>query len=91
VPPERQGLDGDTAKHQRKDLISNLRRDMNPLMKWFFWTMTQPKEMRSGLVSSITASSELPEVERLLCKTTLQGWRAKESSLGIVISGRKPL
>jgi ubiquinone/menaquinone biosynthesis C-methylase UbiE len=74
-----------------KYLISDLRRDMNPLMKWFLWIMTRPREMRSGLVSSINASYTLPEAQTLLFKTNLQGWRAKKNFLGIVISGRKPI
>ena len=78
-------------KQGGKYLISDLRRDMNPLMKWFLWIMTQPKEMRSGLVSSINASYRLPEVEHLLSETSLQGWHARKNVLGIVISGQKPV
>ena len=81
---------GRVLKPGGRYLISDLRRDMNPLMKWFLWIMTQPKEMRSGLVSSINASYRLPEVEDLLSKTALQGWHARKNSLGIVISGQKP-
>jgi len=72
-----------------KYLISDLRRDMNPLMKWFLWIMTRPREMRSGLVSSINASYTLAEAETLLLKTKLQGRQAKKNFLGIVISGQK--
>jgi len=72
-----------------KYLISDLRRDMNPLMKWFLWIMTRPREMRSGLVSSINASYTLGEAQTLLFKTKLQGWQAKKNFLGIVISGQK--
>ena len=78
-------------KQGGKYLISDLRRDMNPLMKWFLWIMTQPKEMRSGLVSSINASYRLPEVEHPLSETSLQGWHARKNVLGIVISGQKPV
>ena len=78
-------------KQGGKYLISDLRRDMNPLMKWFLWIMTQPKKMRSGLVSSINASYRLPEVKDLLAKTSLQRWHARKNLLGIVISGQKPV
>jgi ubiquinone/menaquinone biosynthesis C-methylase UbiE len=74
-----------------KYLLSDLRRDMNPIIKWFLWIVTRPREMRSGLVSSINASYTLPEVQTLLFKTNLKGWRAKKNFLGIVISGRKPI
>jgi ubiquinone/menaquinone biosynthesis C-methylase UbiE len=71
-------------------LVSDLRRDMNPLMKWFLWVMTHPRQMRSGLVSSIDASYTLPEAESLLRQTRLHDWQIKKNLLGIVISGRKP-
>ena len=73
-----------------KYCVSDLRRDMNPLVKWFLWLMTQPKSMRSGLITSIKASYILPEIEAILSKTRLQGWQARKNVLGIVISGQKP-
>lgn len=39
-----------------KYLISDMRRDMNPFVKWFLKLMTKPKEIRPGLISSINAS-----------------------------------
>src|SRR4030042_1663340 len=72
-------------------LISDLRRDTNPIMKWFLGIVTGPREMRSGLVSSINGSYTLPDAEGLLRQTKLQGWGAKKNFLGIVISARKPV
>jgi ubiquinone/menaquinone biosynthesis C-methylase UbiE len=82
---------GRVLKPGGRYVISDLRRDMNPLMKWFLWINTQPKEMRSGLVSSINASYILPEAKDLLAKTSLPGWQASKNFLGIVISGQKPV
>lgn len=70
--------------------VSDLRRDMNPLAKWFLWLMTQPKNMRSGLITSINASYILTEIGVMMPKTRLQGWHAKKNVLGIIITGRKP-
>jgi ubiquinone/menaquinone biosynthesis C-methylase UbiE len=81
---------GRVLKPGGRYVISDLRRDMNPLMKWFLWIMTKPRAMRSGLVSSINASYILPEAEGLLAKTSLRGWHASKNFLGIVISGQKP-
>jgi ubiquinone/menaquinone biosynthesis C-methylase UbiE len=70
--------------------VSDLRRDMNPLIKWFLWFMTRPKEIRPGLITSINASYIIGEAEALLAKTKLQGWHVSENPLGLVISGQKP-
>jgi len=71
--------------------ISDLRRDMNPLIKWFMWFVTRPKEIRPGLLSSIKASYIVPEIESMLSKTQLKGWSVKGNIMGLVISGQKPL
>ena len=70
--------------------ISDLRRDMNFIVKWFLWFMTRPKEIRPGLITSINASYVIGEVEALLAKTKLQGWHVSKNPLGLVISGQKP-
>ena len=70
--------------------ISDMRRDMNILAKWFLWLICQPKSIRPGLVSSINASYTLSEIVGMAPKTRLQGWQAKKNFLGIVITGQKP-
>ena len=70
--------------------VSDLRRDMNPLIKWFLWFMTRPKEIRPGLITSINASYVIGEAEALLARTKLQGWHVSKNPLGLVVSGQKP-
>ena len=70
--------------------ISDMRRDMNPLMKWFMYAMCRPKEIRPGLISSINASYTMGEIEAMLPKTQLQGYRVAKNLMGIIISGQKP-
>jgi ubiquinone/menaquinone biosynthesis C-methylase UbiE len=70
--------------------ISDLRRDMNFIVKWFLWFMTRPKEIRPGLITSINASYVIGEAEALFAKTKLQGWHVSKNPLGLVISGQKP-
>lgn len=67
--------------------ISDLKRDMNPLMKRFLWIMTQPKSIRPGLITSINASYIIAEINTLLPKTSLQGWHVAANPFGIVIAG----
>jgi len=71
--------------------VSDLRRDMNPLIKWFLWFMTRPKEIRPGLITSINASYVMGEAEALLARTKLQGWHASKNMLGIIVIGQKPV
>lgn len=82
---------GRVLKPGGRYVVSDLRRDMNPLMKWFLWINTRPRAMRSGLVSSINASYVLSEIMGLLAKTSLSGWQARQNVLGLVISGQKAL
>ena len=70
--------------------ISDLRRDMNPLMKWLMWLFTKPKEIRPGLITSINAAYTKKEIEAMLTGTQLQGWRVNKNLIGLVISGHKP-
>jgi ubiquinone/menaquinone biosynthesis C-methylase UbiE len=70
--------------------ISDMRRDMSILAKWFLLLMCKPKNMRPGLISSINASYTLREIENIVTQTRLQGWQAKKNFLGIVITGQKP-
>jgi len=78
-------------KHGGKYLISDLRRNMNPFMKWFLWIMTKPKEMRPGLISSINASYTLAEIKDMFRRAKLQDWHASKNMLGIIVTGQKPV
>ena len=71
--------------------ISDLRRDMTPIMKWLMWLFTKPKEIRPGLISSINAAYTVREIQDMLPKTQLQGWYVRKNIIGLVISGQKPL
>lgn len=70
--------------------VSDLRRDMNFIVKWFLWFVTRPKEIRPGLITSINASYIIGEAEALLARTKLQGWHVSKNPLGLVVSGQKP-
>ncbi len=75
-----------------KYFISDLRRDMSPLMKWFILlqpTNVRSEKMRSGFASSVNASYTLSEIPELLADTNLQGWKVNQNLLYVVISGKK--
>jgi ubiquinone/menaquinone biosynthesis C-methylase UbiE len=70
-----------------KYVICDLRRDMITPIKWFLWVMTGSRGMRAGLITSINAAYTFPEIEIMLNRTNLRGWRVSKNPLGMVISG----
>jgi ubiquinone/menaquinone biosynthesis C-methylase UbiE len=76
-------------KRKGKFFLSDLKRDMNPLMMWFLKINTQPKEMRSGLISSINAAYTKEEIAVILNKTKLIDAIVSENMIGIEIKGIK--
>lgn len=71
--------------------ISDMKRDMNILAKWFLLLFCQPKNMRHGLISSINSSYTFPEIQNIVSKTKLQGGHTTKTFLGILITGQKPI
>jgi ubiquinone/menaquinone biosynthesis C-methylase UbiE len=70
-------------------LISDLRRDMNPLALAFLWLGCQPASMRPGLLSSIRAAYTLPELRGLIAGTRLAEAGVEATFIGNLIAGRK--
>jgi hypothetical protein len=70
-------------------IISDLWRDMNPVIKWLMKLMTKPKEIKSGLISSISAAYTVDEIRELLKGTKLQGYDVHKSVMGLTITGEK--
>ena len=70
-------------------LISDLRRDMNPFVKWIMRAVTKPKEIRPGLVSSINASYTPEEIRSMLRDSSLGGSTVRGVIMGFVITGEK--
>ncbi|PIV57158.1 class I SAM-dependent methyltransferase [Candidatus Desantisbacteria bacterium CG_4_10_14_0_8_um_filter_48_22] len=70
-------------------LVSDLRRDMNFMMRWFLFIMTKPAEIRPGLISSINASYTLSEIREIIKETRLRNCRIEKNILGLVITGEK--
>jgi ubiquinone/menaquinone biosynthesis C-methylase UbiE len=69
--------------------ISDLRRNINPLIKWFLGHTVNPIEMREGLLASINASYTVEELHRLLQKTNLRNYAIKKNLMGLIIQGNK--
>jgi ubiquinone/menaquinone biosynthesis C-methylase UbiE len=69
--------------------ISDLRRNINPLFKWFMYTMTRPKEIRPGLKTSIKAAYTVSEVDDLLRQTQWSSTTVTKKVIGLEICGTK--
>jgi ubiquinone/menaquinone biosynthesis C-methylase UbiE len=69
--------------------ISDLRRDMNFLLKWFLWVNTKPKQIRSGLLTSIKASYKPSELKELISHTNFSNWEVKSNLIGVGVEGIK--
>jgi ubiquinone/menaquinone biosynthesis C-methylase UbiE len=72
-----------------KYLVSDMRRDMNPVVKWFMKLMTKPKEIRPGLVSSINACYTVQEITSILSKSNLKSAIVKKTTMGFIITGER--
>jgi ubiquinone/menaquinone biosynthesis C-methylase UbiE len=72
-----------------KYCISDLRRDINPLIKWFMSSTTKPIEMKEGLLASINASYTVKELHRLLQNTNLRNYKIKKNFIELIIQGDK--
>jgi ubiquinone/menaquinone biosynthesis C-methylase UbiE len=70
--------------------VSDLRRDINPLVKWFIlFYVAKPKEIRPGVLSSINAAYAIDEINDLLQLTDIKDALIKKNVWGIEITGKK--
>lgn len=74
-----------------KIFISDLRRDMNAMIKWFMWAATRPKEIRPGLLSSIAAAYIPCELQRMMQESLFENFEMKSNPMGIVIVAEKSI
>jgi ubiquinone/menaquinone biosynthesis C-methylase UbiE len=72
--------------------VSDLRRDMMLLARWFLYLATKPREIRPGLVTSIDAAYTHAELEGLLGECAAGDCaRVSKNPLGLTVTARKPL
>jgi len=76
-------------KPRAKYFISDMRRDMNPFVRWFMRLMAKPKEIRPGLVSSINASYTTDEIRSVLDQSNLKESVVAKTFRGLEITGVK--
>lgn len=69
--------------------ITDMRRDVNPLIKWLIYSSTRPKEIRPGFLTSFNAAYTLDELRQLLSKSKLNNAGVSKEFFGLCISGKK--
>jgi ubiquinone/menaquinone biosynthesis C-methylase UbiE len=72
-----------------KIFISDMRRDMFALVRWFLWVNTEPKEIRPGLDSSINAAYTPQELRELIQGTRLERCTVTSNPIGLILFGIK--
>lgn len=70
-------------------VITDLRRDMFPVLKWLMYLTSKPRIMRDGLISSINASYTQAELMDLTRQTGLNSGQVYQNLIGLVVSGQK--
>jgi ubiquinone/menaquinone biosynthesis C-methylase UbiE len=69
--------------------LSDLRRDMFFLIKWFLWINTKPKQIRSGLITSIHAAYTPGELRALIKGAKLEHCTVTVNPIGLKLTGVK--
>jgi ubiquinone/menaquinone biosynthesis C-methylase UbiE len=69
--------------------ISDLRRDMFFLIKWFLWINAKPKAIRPGLITSINAAYTIDELKELIQGTKLGNCVVSGNPIGLKLTGIK--
>ncbi|HCD42626.1 MAG TPA: hypothetical protein DEQ64_02590 [Lachnoclostridium sp.] len=62
---------------------------MNPLIKWFIYSSTRPKEIRPGFLTSFNASYTVDEITNLLSQSKLKNTAVSREFFGLCIAGKK--
>ena len=76
-------------RREGKFFVSDLRRDMFFLIRWFLWISAKPKEIRPGLITSIDASYTPGELREIAKTTKLSNCRITGSPIGLKLAGIK--
>jgi SAM-dependent methyltransferase len=66
--------------------ISDLRRDMNPMLRWLMWVGCQPNAMRPGLTTSLNASYTPNELKELVIASQLPTPQVRANPVGMSAS-----
>ena len=69
--------------------ICDMRRDVNPVLKWLIYCITKPKEIRPGFLTSLNAAYTVNELKKLITQSALKNTTVIKDFFGLSISGVK--
>lgn len=69
--------------------ITDMRRDVSPLIKWFIYSSTKPKEIRPGFLTSLNAAYTVNELNELVANSNLENFKIEKEFFGLCVSGKK--
>jgi ubiquinone/menaquinone biosynthesis C-methylase UbiE len=67
--------------------VADMRRDVNPLVKWMIYASTKPKEIRPGFLTSMAAAYTVPELREIAGRSRLQGVQVRPEFFGLTLTG----
>ncbi len=67
--------------------ITDMRRDVNPFIKWLIYFLTKPVEIRPGFLTSMNASYTADEIKDILDSSLLKNASVSEEFFGLCITG----
>ena len=62
---------------------------MNPIKRWHMQFVTNPRQMRPGLISSINAAYTVDEIKEVLKETKLTDPSVTKNAIGLILVGQK--
>lgn len=69
--------------------VSDLRRDMSFLIRWFLWITVKPKTMRPGLITSLNAAYTADEIRDLAGTSRIGKCEIAANPIGVVLTATK--
>ncbi len=68
-----------------KLFVSDLRRDINLILKLIIKMSTRPKAMVSGFITSLNASYTIEEINEMLHRTKIKNFKTKKDPVGLSV------
>ncbi|MBP6491642.1 MAG: class I SAM-dependent methyltransferase [Clostridia bacterium] len=69
--------------------VADMRRDVNPFIKWFIYFSTKPREIRPGFITSMNAAYTSEELSLLFNQSNLNNTFVHKDFFALYASGKK--